>query len=203
MTPSVTPYRVIAALDFSELSDRALEAAIESCNTREHAEVHAIVVGWTEPGGVRMPGPDGKVLKQELAEKAACEHVERVVNALQGKGRKVGVERIAVYVAAGEPAERICALADSVDADLIVVGTHGRKGVARWVLGSVAEEVTRRASTTVCVLRPKDFLRGEHLPAVEPPLAAGAHSLKPFHHSPTYHYVQRADRASSRVMPIG
>jgi nucleotide-binding universal stress UspA family protein len=203
MTPTNSAkYRVVAALDFSQLGDRAVEAALELCEKQPHAEVHVIAVGWDEPGGVRLPGPEGLLLAQPLAEKAVCDHVNKVVAVLEQRGRAVTIESIAVYVVTGEPAERICALASSIDADLIVLGTHGRTGIARWVLGSVAEEVVRRATCGVWVLRPRDFLGGEQVPAIEPPLKAGEHALKPFAHRPTHHYLQRADRKSGHVMPI-
>jgi nucleotide-binding universal stress UspA family protein len=49
----------------------------------------------------------------------------------------------------GVPAHVICAYAERVGADLIVMGTHGRTGVSRAVLGSVAEEVVRHARCSV------------------------------------------------------
>jgi nucleotide-binding universal stress UspA family protein len=52
--------------------------------------------------------------------------------------------------------EEINRLADEIDADLIVIGTHGRKGLARALLGSVAEKVVRTAH------RPVTLIRGQH-----------------------------------------
>ena len=53
----------------------------------------------------------------------------------------------------GAVAEEIMRFAQYRDADLIVMGTHGRKGVARFLMGSVAEEVLRRAKCPVSVVR--------------------------------------------------
>jgi len=52
----------------------------------------------------------------------------------------------------GEPAAAIVAVAERTEAELIIVGTHGRKGLARLVVGSVASSVARRASCSVLVV---------------------------------------------------
>jgi universal stress protein A len=60
-------------------------------------------------------------------------------------------------VAEGVPAEQILAVAARDQVDLIIMGTHGRRGLARLLLGSVAEEVVRRATCGVLTLnRPGD-----------------------------------------------
>lgn len=61
--------------------------------------------------------------------------------------------RVEHRLAEGEPAEEILRLAGLVPCDLIVMGTHGRTGVARFVTGSVAEEVLRRATCPVLLVK--------------------------------------------------
>jgi universal stress protein A len=53
----------------------------------------------------------------------------------------------------GDPAIELVKLADELPADMVIVGTHGRTGIARWVLGSVAEELMRRAHCPVLVCK--------------------------------------------------
>jgi nucleotide-binding universal stress UspA family protein len=53
----------------------------------------------------------------------------------------------------GEPAEALLRATRASGADVLVIGTHGRRGLGRWMLGSVAEEVMRRASVPVLVVR--------------------------------------------------
>ncbi len=55
----------------------------------------------------------------------------------------------------GDPRDRIEGVAEQIRADLIVMGTHGRRGVRRVLLGSVAESVVRTAPCPVLTLRPK------------------------------------------------
>jgi Universal stress protein family len=79
--------------------------------------------------------------------------------------------------------------------------THGRHGLAHLFLGSVSDEVMQRATCGVFVIRPRDFLRGEKLPEIDPPLTAGQHSLLHIRKAATYHYEPRSNRRSDRIMP--
>lgn len=55
----------------------------------------------------------------------------------------------------GDPAEKIVQLAAQVDADLVILGTHGRTGIKRLLIGSVAEKVVRLCGCAVLVVREK------------------------------------------------
>ena len=57
---------------------------------------------------------------------------------------------------AGDPARAIVAYADENEVSHVVIGSHGREGVARYLLGSVAETVVRRAAVPVTVVRPRE-----------------------------------------------
>lgn len=194
------PFPIVAAIDFSELGDRAVIEGLRLSKEHAHAELHVLAVGTEDEGAVRLPGAKLRVLPQEEANTEAREHVAELVQRYVATHGQPSIEKIAVYVTTGHPAERIVALATALDADVIVMGTHGRTGLKRIVLGSVAEEVVRRAPCTVHVLRPRDFLDGEKVPAVQPPLKAGEHALRNFEHRPTYHYVNRSYTTSS--MPV-
>jgi universal stress protein A len=64
-----------------------------------------------------------------------------------------------LLIRAGDPAAITVRLADELGADLIVMATHGHKGLVRIVLGSVAERVLRDAKCPVLTLRPAAFLQ--------------------------------------------
>jgi nucleotide-binding universal stress UspA family protein len=97
----------------------------------------------------------------------------------EGRQRLENVGRAAVdvytatiigHLAVGDPTREILRVAAHLKADLIVVGTHGRKGLDRLVLGSVAEHIVRRASCPVLVVRDKNYeLRNEPEAEIEPP----------------------------------
>lgn len=197
-----TSYRIVVGSDFSELGDRAVVEALKLCEAHPHADLHVITVGSEAPAGVRMPGHEPRVLSLEDAREAARSRVESLVEQYLAAGHRLDMDKVAVYTTVGAAAERIVALAGAVEADVIVVGTHGRRGLQRFVLGSVAAEVVRRAPCGVFVIRPRDFARGEKVPEIQPPLQPGEHPLLPFRESPTWHYVHRLSRATSRVMPV-
>jgi len=79
---------------------------------------------------------------------AAQEALDKAVAALGGRGVPVdGILRD------GAAADEILRLADEIDADLIVIGSHGRRGIAKALLGSVAESVVRHAHRPVVTIR--------------------------------------------------
>jgi nucleotide-binding universal stress UspA family protein len=72
--------------------------------------------------------------------------------------------RVEHHLREGDPATEILALAQEIGCDLIVIGTHGRTGVGRLLMGSVAEAVLRRAPCPVLTVK--------GLPAPVPPVEA-------------------------------
>jgi nucleotide-binding universal stress UspA family protein len=82
---------------------------------------------------------------QEQVRQAMRETMTRELERVRATGE--------VRVVDGPPASAITELADSLDAELLVVGTHGRTGFSRLALGSVAERVARAASSSVLVVR--------------------------------------------------
>jgi hypothetical protein len=80
----------------------------------------------------------------------------------------VSAVRVNAHVYPGFPATEILKLAEDMRADLIVVGTHGRVGVKRLLMGSVAEEVMREARCPVLVMRARNYEKHPDL-APEPP----------------------------------
>ena len=195
------PYRVIAACDFSPLGDRAVTEALRACAQHPAAALHVIAVAAEGPSGLLLPGPEAHFISHDAARERMQGHVAKLVDAFVALGPALPMDQVAVYVVAGVPSERIIALATAVDADLIVLGTHGRRGIGRMLIGSVAEEVVRRAPCGVFVIRPRDFLAGEKVPEIQPPLRAGEHPLLPFRGTPTYHPIHRMNRESGRIMP--
>jgi len=67
--------------------------------------------------------------------------------------RGVNEDRIVTIVLDGHPAEELDIYAGSQDIDLVVIGTHGRKGLDRLLIGSVADKVVRGSKVPVLVVR--------------------------------------------------
>ena len=133
-------FRVIVGIDFSTAGDTAIARGVSIANTHRRGEVHLVSVVEPEPLGHPMP-LDAAARLQEMAMYAASR--------LETSGELAHLRRIVTHMTTGSPAREIVRLAAKIDADVIVVGTHGRRGVQRLLLGSVAEEVLRSAGCTV------------------------------------------------------
>ncbi|MEM8612495.1 MAG: universal stress protein [Cyanobacteria bacterium P01_H01_bin.105] len=78
---------------------------------------------------------------------------QKVKAFVQGKLSELGYEDIHTEVITGDTTSKIIDYAQEIDADLIVMPTHGRKGVSRFLIGSVAEQVVRLAHCPVLILK--------------------------------------------------
>lgn len=151
--------RILVPTDFSEPSSYALEMAIE-LGRRFGAELvlfHAHEMpAYVFPDGVMPVTPD--VLSD--LQTAVDGELERLAARVRAAGLRVS-RRSAIGVHDLE----ICRAAEEVDADLIIMGTHGRTGLRHALIGSVAEKVVRKAPCAVLTVRPEAAAHYETLPA--------------------------------------
>jgi nucleotide-binding universal stress UspA family protein len=156
-------YRLVVGVDFSEESEFALDCALRFAAPHEGAEVHMVHVlatgagsTWTE--GTAWPPPSESPDDWSLYQ-ATLTHLESYGDIRRGqlaqRGTRFPRERIISHLKRGKPAEELVQLANELDVALLVVGTHGRRGLRRLILGSVAEEVVRTAPCPVFVARRK------------------------------------------------
>jgi nucleotide-binding universal stress UspA family protein len=139
---------ILVPTDFSEGSERAFETALDMARdsgaTVTLFHVHHVPAA-VFPDVIMPIAPD---LMRNL------EHsVELVLEKWCERARAAGVTAD-VRTAIGATHTEICAAADAVGADLIVIGTHGRGGLSHALLGSVAEKVVRKAPCPVLTVRP-------------------------------------------------
>jgi nucleotide-binding universal stress UspA family protein len=139
--------RILVATDFTETSSRALDWAIELA-----ARLGAAVTVMHAYEIPVLGFPDGALIAtSDVAARisgAAQDALNRTVE--EHRGRGVPIDGI---LREGAAWEEVDAVADSTDADLIVIGTHGRRGLTRALLGSVAEKVVRTARRPVVTIR--------------------------------------------------
>jgi hypothetical protein len=109
-------------------------------------------------GGQLMPG-GLPVLDQLEAE--ARQYLERTAERIRKSGLKVSVA-----VAVGTPVDVILTASRANGADLIAMTTHGRSGLNRWILGSVADAVVRSGGVPVLVIRSWPVLSDEEAVAI-------------------------------------
>jgi nucleotide-binding universal stress UspA family protein len=168
MATSAKPYIVVVGVDYSTTSDLAFDRALRLCQGEPLSTLHVIHVAHRaerlpDINAPQLP-PDLETFAAEL-ETTLQSYVEKKVAGLRSAGAKLP-QRILCHVRWDAPGEEIAQLASDVEADLVVVGTHGRRGLSRMVMGSVAEAVVRLAPCPVVVERPKGI---RNVPAIEPP----------------------------------
>ncbi|WP_256301357.1 universal stress protein [Haloarchaeobius salinus] len=141
--------RILVPFDESEQARTALEHAL---TTHPDAEVVVLNVidlmeaGYSAPFDGGLPGYWEEWYEQE--EQAAEELLARAQEIADEYDAELETE-----VVVGRPARSINEYADENDIDQILIGSHGRTGVSRILLGSVAEAVVRRAHCPVTVVR--------------------------------------------------
>ena len=164
-------YSIVVGIDYSELGDLALEKAYELAQERGTTDLHVVHVHPRTEATDQEPWSESLDADLGAASKRLREHVENVVRRSSG-GTELPApfRQVVTHLRSDGAPKSIAQLASDVDADLIIVGTHGRKGVKRWVLGSVAEATVRHAACAVLVVRPPDT----SAPDIEPPCPACA-----------------------------
>jgi nucleotide-binding universal stress UspA family protein len=161
-------YTIVVGTDFSVPAGVAIDQALDLLKLRD-AELHVVYVHpetWTPSarnGSFVGPGDAETLQKMQIN---AAEHVARWRAAQPPNGGRSPT--VVTHVRHGAAARNIAQLASDVDADLIVVGSHGHGGVERFLLGSVAERVAHLARCPVWIVRTKDHATAA-VPEIEPP----------------------------------
>lgn len=145
-------YRILVAVDYSDLAELALRTASRIASERPATEL--IVVAVAEGQGPRLPEELTEDVKREFIDEARDTLEAYVAEQLDGTPEGAR-DNVRVEARFGSPAHEIVKLGSELDCDVIVLGTHGRRGFRRLVLGSVAEAVVRSAGCSVLVVRPK------------------------------------------------
>jgi nucleotide-binding universal stress UspA family protein len=141
---SYPPHKILVPVDFGDASGRALRVA------RLIAEAHHATLAALHAETLEAPAyfTRSQVRALERQRDAARGEAARFLATFVARHQKGDVETMVVE---GSPAASIAQAARR--ADLVVMGTHGRRGPARWWAGSVAERVVRDADVPVMVVR--------------------------------------------------
>ncbi len=143
----IPPKTILVPTDFSQAAAVALDYAVELAEKlgSKLLVMHAFelpLVGF----------PDGTMtITAEMATRITVA-AQKALDDIVAKHETRGVELVTALVQ-GDPREAVLTKAEEVGADLIVMGTHGRRGIARALIGSVAESVVRTSSIPVLTLR--------------------------------------------------
>lgn len=138
---------LVVALDGSPCAERALDVALDLARIAGSRLAICCVVDPSPLYGTLEPA----VLIENTLEEIRSE-AEHVVSTAIEKAHAAGVSAEGC-TPGGEPVHEIGAYADRIHADGIVIGTHGRSGVRRLFMGSIAEGVMRQATVPVVTVR--------------------------------------------------
>ncbi len=137
---------IVIATDGSENSDRAVSYGIEIAKM-SGATLHALYVVDTSSFS-SIPMDAGWEAMYEILKKEG----KKAVSYVKEAGEAAGVE-VKEILEEGHPSNEIIDFAENNSVDLIVMGTHGKSGIDRFLLGSVAEKVVRNSKIPVMVVR--------------------------------------------------
>lgn len=143
--------RIVVGVDFEELGASAMRSALALGSSVGDTEVHVVYVR-SGTSGSRLAERDLSQIEADI-ERLRLFIDESVEVYKQAFGEAPQVQVFA-HRTAGNAAEELNRFAVALRASMIIVGTHGRKGLKRAVLGSVAEAVVRNATCPVLVMRP-------------------------------------------------
>ncbi|MFC7079013.1 universal stress protein [Halorussus caseinilyticus] len=136
--------RILVPTDGSDPAERAFEQALDLAATYD-AELHVLYV-------VDVSALAGEFDAVTVVDKLE-ESGRKITRRLRERAESAGVSRVETRVAEGVPYRAILDYAADHDADLVVMGTHGRTGIDRYLLGSVTERVVRKSDVPVLTVR--------------------------------------------------
>jgi nucleotide-binding universal stress UspA family protein len=144
---------VLVPLDGSGLADRILPHVIALC---QKLKLEATLIrAYTLPPDTYMVG-DGLYMDALARQRAAFK--QEIDDYLTGKVEELragGLSRLSPIATHGDPAEQIIDFARNTQNSLIAMSTHGRSGVGRWLMGSVAEKIVHHSRNPVLLIRPE------------------------------------------------
>ena len=142
--------KIMVPLDGSELAECVLphvEAFIKEFSISDVALVRVLEVEISYRGEYTI-APEILTEKESANKSSAKDYLNQVVNRLKHEGTALHVE-----VILGRVTEKLVDYAMDNDIDLIIIATHGRSGISRWVRGSVSDRVLRSANVPVLMVR--------------------------------------------------
>ena len=137
------PGSVLCPIDFDEASFAALPLAAEQAKARD---AYLDLLHIWQPG--REYVQEGPPIP--FAEEMPRERIEQDLAALPVD---LPAERVRYHVTGGKPGQDIVDMASSLDSELVVMGTHARRGIRRWFVGSVCEWVLHHCHCPILVCR--------------------------------------------------
>ncbi|MFZ5797106.1 MAG: universal stress protein [Desulfobulbus sp.] len=145
---------IVTPIDFSENAPKIAEAAIHVAG-KFKATLHFIFVvqDFEDYTGFMDLPANMMNLKQEIFESAEMQ-MHSFIDERSGKCEAAGIPEVQSKVMTGDIAEQIMSYAKNNGCDMIIMGTHGYKGLERIIFGSVADKVVKNACCPVLTINP-------------------------------------------------
>jgi len=142
--------RILFPTDFSEGAANALSCAVDLAK-RYNAKLHIlhVIYDFTKATGSHIPHVSADEMYSEMNKWAESEIDRCCIEETRD------LQDVEKSVVEGVPYEEIIKCAEKDKSDMIVIGTYGRSGLERFIFGSTAERVVRRAPCAVLTVRPK------------------------------------------------
>jgi nucleotide-binding universal stress UspA family protein len=141
---------ILIATDGSELAAKAVTAGLELA---KQLGAKATAVTATEPWAAVVSGEAAFGFPPDEYEKAAAHTAGRVLSAVSDAARRIGIDCATLHARDQYPAEGILEVAKANGCDLIVMASHGRRGLSRLLLGSEAVRVLTHSTVPVLICR--------------------------------------------------
>jgi len=141
---------ILIATDGSELAGRAVEQGLTLAKTLG-SKVTAVTV--TEPWTAAVSGEWAVAFPVEEYEKAAALNAQKILGGVTETAGRIGVTCETVHIKDQFAAEGIVEEAKTRGCDLIVMGSHGRRGVVKFILGSQATRVLTHSTVPMLICR--------------------------------------------------
>ena len=145
--------RVLATTDFSALGDRAIPYAYAALPPGGVVKLVHVIPPWELPGPL-VPHYQPKRLTEKQHKQLAAESLKKLRALIPAQAESLGISTEVEVVEGRDPAKAIGQAAERFGADVICLGSHGRSGLSKAVLGSVAQKVMVSSPRPVLVVRP-------------------------------------------------
>jgi nucleotide-binding universal stress UspA family protein len=143
---------ILFCVDGSEVGSHALTVGLALLDSADRATLVTVVEALDEMD-VTGTGFAGGTVSAESAEDLQALQDAEGEKILRDAAHSIGIEAVRTTVLAGDPGPRLCKYASDVAASAIVIGSRGRGGIRRALLGSVSDHVVRHAPCPVLVVR--------------------------------------------------
>lgn len=150
------PYKIVTAIDFSDMSEVVLETTLDLASRRDAPEIHAVAV-LSPSRGFREPKVGDHASELEEVAKRLRALVAEKLDDFGHPLDNLGGWRVFTHARLGSPAEQIVDLAWEAEADLIVLGRHGQTRRRRLIIGSVPQRVMHLTRCPVLMAQATDY----------------------------------------------